>query len=105
MVDALGASLPTRWHYAPNGRLAAEDGPWPNDAVSYAYNPAGRRTALTAQLPATYTWTQGYAWDGAGRLASTTHPDGPAYDLAQNLAKRTNNASGSTVSATVNALN
>jgi len=68
--------------YAPNGQLAAEDGPWPNDTVSYAHDPAGRRTALTAQLTATYNWTQGYGWDGAGRLATATLPGSLAFAYA-----------------------
>lgn len=82
MVDALGAAQPTRWFYAPNGQLAAEDGPWPNDTVSYAHDAAGRRTALTAQLAATKDWTQGYGWDGAGRLAAATLPGGLAFAYA-----------------------
>ena len=73
-------------------------------------------TRTNVSVGATYSQRAGYSYDDAGQLTVawvtnsagslvTGESRGYAYDPAQNLARRTNNASGSTVSATVNALN
>ena len=43
MVDAVGTS---RFSYATNGLLAAEDGPWDADTVSFEYGTAPLRSRL-----------------------------------------------------------
>jgi hypothetical protein len=53
------------------GQLLSEDGPWPNDTVSYSY--ANRlRTSLSVQAPNATAWAQNanYTYDNAGEVAS-----------------------------------
>ena len=48
MVDAVGTSP---FVYKPFGGLESEDGPWSSDTVTYSYNNARLRSALSlAQL-------------------------------------------------------
>jgi RHS repeat-associated protein len=56
------------------GRILSED----NGAVAltYSYNAANQVLSETSQLTGQLARTVGYAYDGAGRLASTTYPGG-----------------------------
>ena len=55
MVDAVGS---TAYTYDTNGPLAAEDGPWDSDIVSYAYDSHRQRTGLSLSQLAAGDWTQ-----------------------------------------------
>ena len=82
MVDAVGTTV---YGYDAAGQLLSEDGPWPNDTVSYSYNNR-LRTGLSLQAPDAEAWTQGYSYDSARRLTSVTSPIGAfdyTYDAVQ----------------------
>ena len=68
------------YSYDAVGQLLSEDGPWPDDTVSYTY--ANRtRVGLRFRQPNASDWVQSYAYDAARRLTSVTSPAGPfAYD-------------------------
>jgi len=55
MVDAVGTS---RFSYATNGLLAAEDGPWDADTVGFSYGTAPLRSRLTLLQPNASDWVQ-----------------------------------------------
>jgi RHS repeat-associated protein len=68
MVDGIGS---TAYAYDTVGQVLSEDGPWPNDTVSYSY--ANRlRTSLSVQAPNATAWSQNanYTYDNAGEVAS-----------------------------------
>jgi len=71
MVDAVGATV---YGYADQF-LAAEDGPWANDTVSYTYNNR-LRSGLSLAAPNAPPWTQSYGYDGANRLQTLSSPAG-----------------------------
>ncbi len=71
MVDSLGA---TRYTYTAAGQLLTEDGPFTSDTVTNIYTNR-RRVGLSLQQP-TGLWTNGFGWDGAGRLTNVTSPAG-----------------------------
>src|SRR5207244_11382781 len=73
MVDAAGATI---FGYDANGLLGSEDGPWANDAVTYAYNTGGLRNSLTLQQPNASDWVQSYLYDGIRRLTNVVSPAG-----------------------------
>ena len=64
MVDTVGASA---YGYDQAGQLLSEDGPWPNDTVSYTYNDR-LRTGLSLLQPNADPWNQTYSYDNARRL-------------------------------------
>src|SRR4030095_16714907 len=79
MVDAAGT---TKYTYYAGGLLNTEDGPWTSDTVTYSYNSARLRSALTLQQP-TGSWTNGFGYDAAKRLTNVTSQAGSfAYSLA-----------------------
>ena len=72
LVDAVGTTV---YGYDAAGQLLSEDGPWPNDVVSYTY--ANRlRMGLSLLAPSSSAWSQGYGYDNARRLTSITSPAG-----------------------------
>lgn len=72
MVDAVG---PTSYTFNNAGLLASEDGPWANDAVTYAYNNR-LRSSLSLDQPNASPWAQSYGYDSAKRLTPITSPAG-----------------------------
>ena len=90
MVDGLGT---TAFSWTDGDQLAAEDGPWSADTVSYAYNNRLRNSLSLAQ-PYASAWTQIYGYDEFGRLTNTTSAAGVfaynyqgsgAFDLVYSL--------------------
>jgi hypothetical protein len=80
MVDAVGTS---RFSYATNGLLAAEDGPWEVDTVSFSYGTGPLRSRLTLLQPNASNWVQDYAYDAARRLTNLVSPAGAfGYDYS-----------------------
>ncbi len=73
MVDAAGNS---RFTYTDFGALLAEDGPWENDTITYAYTTNRMRAGLTLLQPNASSWEQSYTYDNAGRLTGLTSPAG-----------------------------
>jgi RHS repeat-associated protein len=73
MVDAAGS---TRYSYTGFGAIASEDGPWPDDTVSYTYDNGRRRSGLSVQAPSASGWSQSYAYDAANRLSTISSPAG-----------------------------
>ncbi len=73
MADAAGN---TTFTWSELGTLAAEDGPWVSDTISFGYNDTGLRQALTLVQPNASPWTQAYAYDGNWRLKELTSPSG-----------------------------
>jgi RHS repeat-associated protein len=71
MVDGLGT---TRYSYDAAGQLLTEDGLFTSDTVTNTYSNR-RRVGLRLQQP-TGLWTNGFAWDLAGRLTNVTSPAG-----------------------------
>jgi RHS repeat-associated protein len=72
MVDGVGT---TAYGYDGAGQLLSEDGPWPNDTVSFSY--ANRlRMGLSVQAPNAAAWAQSYGYDAARRLTSLSSPAG-----------------------------
>jgi len=72
MVDGIGTTV---YGYDAVGQLLSEDGPWPNDTVSYTY--ANQlRTSLSVQAPNATAWSQSYGYDAARRLTNTVSPAG-----------------------------
>ena len=71
MVDAIGT---TSYTYDAAGQLLTEDSPFASDTVTSTYSNR-KRVGLTLQQPAG-SWTNGFARDWAGRLASVTSPTG-----------------------------
>ncbi|MHB8521579.1 MAG: RHS repeat-associated core domain-containing protein [Limisphaerales bacterium] len=74
MVDAAGTNTYT---YSSAGDLASEDGPWPNDTVSYSYHASvpHLRVGLTLQQPSG-NWSQVYGYDSGDRLKTVTSSAG-----------------------------
>ena len=72
MVDAAGT---TKYTYKPGGLLESEDGPWTSDTVTNLYNNARLRSGLHLQQP-TGTWTNGFTYDAAHRLATVSFAGG-----------------------------
>jgi RHS repeat-associated protein len=71
MVDAVGT---TKYTYTTGGQLLTEDGPFASDTVSNTY--LNRlRTGLALGQPAGL-WTNGFAFDSAGRLTNVTSQAG-----------------------------
>jgi RHS repeat-associated protein len=73
MADAVGN---TTFTWSDFGTLAAEDGPWAEDTVSYGYNESGLRAALTLVQPNASAWSQSYGYDGNWRLTELASPAG-----------------------------
>ncbi len=67
-VDALGN---TSYLYNTNGLLQSEDGPWPNDTVSYGYTINRLRQSLSLKNSSgTLLWGQTNSYDAANRLTN-----------------------------------
>ncbi len=79
LVDGIGQ---TSYNY-PTNRLATEDGPWAEKAVSYSYQYAGPRSGLTLLQPNASPWTQSCGYDAAGNLAQRTNDFAAAQPLVQ----------------------
>jgi RHS repeat-associated protein len=80
MVDAVGTS---RFSYATNGLLAAEDGPWDADTVRFDYGTARLRSRLSLLQHNGSDWVQDYAYDAARRLTNVVSPAGAfGYDYS-----------------------
>jgi len=83
MVDASG---PNQYAYTSGGQLWTEDGPFANDTVTNGYTNR-KRVSLALQQPMG-NWTNGFGYDGAGRLTNLTSQAGsfgylyPAYPNA-----------------------
>lgn len=73
MVDAVGT---TYYTYNGAGLLLTEDGPWPDDTVTYSYNYQRLRTGLSLLAPNASPWAQTYGYDAAERLTNVTSPAG-----------------------------
>jgi RHS repeat-associated protein len=71
MMDAVGT---TAFSYTPVGQLASENGPWPNDTVSYLYSQMLRTNLTLTQ--ASGSWAQGYGYDSAWRMTQVVSPAG-----------------------------
>jgi YD repeat-containing protein len=71
MMDAAGT---TTFTYTSFGALAAEDGPWDYDTVTFTYPECGcgsaphLRSGLTLLQPGASAWTVAYSYDPANRL-------------------------------------
>lgn len=97
-VDGSLTPHTTNYTYDPEGRLQTEGGWWTNDAVTYSYDNAGRRTG-TAVADG---YSAGYGYDSLSRLQTvsggTNNTFTYAYqgntDLLQTLS-RPNNATTS----------
>ena len=72
MVDATGTSA---YSLDAAGQLLSEDGPWPNDTVSYTYNDR-LRASLSLLQPDADPWNQTYSYDNARRLTVVVSPAG-----------------------------
>jgi YD repeat-containing protein len=72
MVDAMGE---TSYGYDAAGQLSSEDGPWPDDTVSFTYN-NGLRASVSVSAPNGAAWRQTYGCDSAKRLTAVTSPAG-----------------------------
>jgi YD repeat-containing protein len=96
-VDAAGT---TAYTYA-NGLLSTEDGPWASDTVTFSYNTARLRSGLSLSQPGGGTWTNGHAYDAAGRLTQVDSPGGVfAYTYLSNVGGT--NVAGSLVTKLTN---
>jgi RHS repeat-associated protein len=71
MVDGVGTNGYT---YDAVGQLLTEGGVFASDVVTNTYSNR-QRVGLRLQQP-TGAWTNGFGWDGTGRLASVTSPAG-----------------------------
>lgn len=72
VVDAVGT---TRFAYTAAGLSLSEDGPWPDDTITYGYSHR-RRTLLSVLQPNASPWTQGYGYDGIARLTNVVSAAG-----------------------------
>jgi RHS repeat-associated protein len=84
MVDGVGT---TTYGYDAAGQILSEDGPWPDDTVSYTYNNR-LRASMSVPAPNASAWTENYTYDTAKRLSTLTSPAGSfgyTYDPARNL--------------------
>ena len=73
MTDGVGSTFFT---WTDGNQLAAEDGPWSDDTLSYTYNSARQRMSLGLLQPNAGPWTQSYEYDAVMRLASLLSPAG-----------------------------
>ena len=72
MVDAAGTN---KYTYYAGGLLRTEGGLWASDTVTNFYNNARLRSGLHLQQP-TGTWTNGFTYDAAHRLATVSFSGG-----------------------------
>jgi YD repeat-containing protein len=73
MKDPLGT---TAWSYTTFGKLASEDGPWSDDTVGYSYGGDRKVQSMSVSQEGGSAWSQGYTYDGFGRLDKITNPVG-----------------------------
>lgn len=79
MVDGVGS---TAFSWTDGDQLAAETGPWANDAVNYTYSARLRQTLNLAQ-PNASPWIQSYGYDAAMRLTNVVSAAGQfGYEYA-----------------------
>lgn len=78
MVDAVGV---TTLQWTPAGVLAAEDGPWDEDTLTFAFDANDRLQALALAQPGDDPWTQQFAYAGSGGLQGLASPAGQ-FDYA-----------------------
>jgi RHS repeat-associated protein len=79
MLDSVGTTV---YSYDAAGQLLTENGPFDSDTVTNTYSNR-RRVGLLLQQPSG-SWTNGFGWDGAGRLTNVISPAGTfgyAYDV------------------------
>ena len=72
MVDGIGT---TAFTWTIGDQLAAEDGPWASDTLSYTYTNR-LRSALSLSQPNASPWAQAYGYDQIGRLDVLSSPAG-----------------------------
>ncbi len=72
VVDGLGTN---DFSWTAGSQLAAEDGPWSNDTVSYSYT-GRQRASRSVQQPDAGAWAQSYGHDRYWRLTNVTSPAG-----------------------------
>ena len=90
MSDGIGT---TEFNYTPTGQLTSESGPWTSDTITYSYSDQ-LRMKLDLQQPNGSDWVQGYAYDAANRLQTTTSPVGTfGYTYNPGLAGTTSSSS------------
>ena len=70
MRDRVGS---TSLAWTDGDQLAAEDGPWASDTVSYGYSHRVR-SGLSLAQPNASAWVHGYGYDDYGRLTSVVSP-------------------------------
>ena len=76
MVDSVGnARYTCKYSYTSGGFIESEDGPWPDDTVTYRWK-NGLPIGLSPLQPNAWPWTQGYGYDAAERLARVSSPAG-----------------------------
>jgi RHS repeat-associated protein len=73
MVDGVGSTV---FGWTLGNQLASETGPWPNDALNYAYNSARQRSNLVLMQPNASPWVQGYGYDEVMRLTNVVSQAG-----------------------------
>ena len=84
MVDAAGT---TTYGYDAAGQLLSEDGPWPDDTVSYTYNNR-LRASVSVLAPNVSAWAETYGYDTAKRLTNAVSPTGSfgyTYDPVRHM--------------------
>ncbi len=81
MLDGLGNTVFT---WTAGNQLSSESGPWPNDTVSYGYDPGSRmRTWMSLAQPNASPWVQDYTYDAVMRLSGVWSPAGTfSYNYA-----------------------
>lgn len=78
--EVVAGTFTNAFTYHLGGAVATEDGPWPNDTLTYYTNTAGLRSGVGIQQPVG-SFTNGYSYDSAGRLSAiTSHSGNYTYD-------------------------
>ena len=91
--------------YDADSRLILHDGPWTNDAITYAYDVLGRRTNLVVQGGSAAT---GYNYDNLNRLTGVSvgaDVYAYVYSNASPLVRRLNRPNGSYTTYAYDSLN
>ncbi|MDA1277551.1 MAG: hypothetical protein O2960_26415 [Verrucomicrobia bacterium] len=73
---SVGSSVGTGWTYTSSGELKTEDGPLPNDTITYDFYFNHIRSALKVQQESGTNWVQQYGYDGGLRMNVIQSPAG-----------------------------